>query len=349
MIEIDGSYGEGGGQIIRTALSLSCLLKKPFRIFNIRKKRKKPGLMPQHLTCVKAAQLITDAEVTGAYAGSSELLFSPHEVKGGYFSFDIGTAGSTSLVFQTLIPALAFSQQKTTLTLKGGTHVPLSPSFHYLSNVFVHFLGQLGIKVELVIESYGFYPRGGGIVRAEIFPVKNIKPLRIVERGNILQITGYSAVGNLPLSIAERQKDAFVNKINREIKNNKACLIIELVEVPSIGHGTFVYLEARSEDSVAGFTALGARGKKAEVVGEEAAEEFVKYYTTGAALDYHIADQIVLYLSLCSEESRFTTSSITNHLLTNLWVINLFHGIQYSIEGEVGEKGMVKIKSKKNK
>ena len=349
MIEIDGSYGEGGGQIIRTALSLSCLLKKPFRIFNIRKKRKKPGLMPQHLTCVKAAQLITDAEVTGAYAGSSELLFSPHEVKGGYFSFDIGTAGSTSPVFQTLIPALAFSQQKTTLTLKGGTHVPLSPSFHYLSNVFVHFLGQLGIKVELVIESYGFYPRGGGIVRAEIFPVKNIKPLRIMERGNILQITGYSAVGNLPLSIAERQKDAFVNKINREIKNNKACLIIELVEVPSIGQGTFVYLEARSEDSVAGFTALGARGKKAEVVGEEAAEEFVKYYTTGAALDYHIADQIVLYLSLCSEESRFTTSSITNHLLTNLWVINLFHGIQYSIEGEVGEKGMVKIKSKKNK
>ena len=349
MIEIDGSYGEGGGQIIRTALSLSCLLKKPFRIFNIRKKRKKPGLMPQHLTCVKAAQLITDAEVTGAYAGSSELLFSPHEVKGGYFSFDIGTAGSTSLVFQTLIPALAFSQQKTTLTLKGGTHVPLSPSFHYLSNVFVHFLGQLGIKVELVIESYGFYPRGGGIVRAEIFPVKNIKPLRIVERGNILQITGYSAVGNLPLSIAERQKDAFVNKINREIKNNKACLIIELVEVPSIGQGTFVYLEARSEDSVAGFTALGARGKKAEVVGEEAAEEFVKYYTTGAALDYHIADQIVLYLSLCSEESRFTTSSITNHLLTNLWVINLFHGIQYSIEGEVGEKGMVKIKGKKDK
>ena len=349
MIEIDGSYGEGGGQIIRTALSLSCLLKKPFRIFNIRKKRKKPGLMPQHLTCVKAAQLITDAEVTGAYAGSSELLFSPHEVKGGYFSFDIGTAGSTSLVFQTLIPALAFSQQKTTLTLKGGTHVPLSPSFHYLSNVFVHFLEQLGIKVQLVIESYGFYPRGGGIVRAEIFPVKNIKPLRIMERGNILQITGYSAVGNLPLSIAERQKDAFVNKINREIKNNKACLIIELVEVPSIGQGTFVYLEARSEDSVAGFTALGARGKKAEVVGEEAAEEFVKYYTTGAALDYHIADQIVLYLSLCSEESRFTTSSITNHLLTNLWVINLFHGIQYSIEGEVGEKGMVKIKSKKNK
>ena len=346
MIEIDGSYGEGGGQIIRTALSLSCLLKKSFRIFNVRKKRKKPGLMPQHLTCVKAAQLITDAEVTGAYAGSSELLFSPHEVKGGYFSFDIGTAGSTSLVFQTLIPALAFSQQKTTLTLKGGTHVPLSPSFHYLSNVFVHFLGQLGIKVELVIESYGFYPRGGGIVRAEIFPVKNIKPLRIMERGNILQITGYSAVGNLPLSIAERQKDAFVNKINREIKNNKACLIIELVEVPSIGQGTFVYLEARSEDSVAGFTALGARGKKAEVVGEEAAEEFVKYYTTGAALDYHIADQIVLYLSLCSEESRFTTSSITNHLLTNLWVINLFHEIQYSIEGEVGEKGMVKIKGK---
>ena len=349
MIEIDGSYGEGGGQIVRSALSLSCLFRKPFRIFNIRKGRKKPGLMPQHLTCVRAAQLISGAEVKGDHAGSTELLFSPKEVKGGYFSFDIGTAGSTSLVFQALIPALAFSQQKTILTLKGGTHVPLSPSFHYLSGIFIHFLEQLGIRVQIAIESYGFYPKGGGIVRADIFPPKNIKPLRIIGRGSILRLTGYSAVGNLPLSIAERQKDALVKRINYEIKDIKVSPLIELLEVPSIGQGTFVYLESRAQHSIAGFTALGARGKKAEVVGEEAAEEFVKYYTTGAALDYHMADQIILYLSMCNEESSFTTSAITKHLITNLWVINLFHEIQYSIEGEVGEKGMVKIKGKKDK
>ena len=262
MIEIDGSYGEGGGQIVRSALSLSCLFRKPFRIFNIRKGRGKPGLMPQHLTCVRAAQLISGAEVKGEHAGSTELLFSPKEVKGGYFSFDIGTAGSTSLVFQTLIPALAFSQQKTILTLKGGTHVPFSPSFHYLSGIFIHFLEQLGIRVQIAIESYGFYPKGGGIVRADIFPPKNIKPLRIIERGSILRLTGYSAVGNLPLSIAERQKDALVKRINYEIKDIKVSPLIELLEVPSMGQGTFVYLESRAQHSIAGFTALGARGKK---------------------------------------------------------------------------------------
>ncbi len=344
MIEIDGSYGEGGGQIVRTALSLSCLFRKPFRIFNIRKGRKKPGLMPQHLTCARAAQLISGAEIKGDHAGSTELFFSPQEFKGGYFSFDIGTAGSTSLVLQTLIPALAFSQQKTTLTLKGGTHVPLSPSFHYLNGIFIHFLERLGLKVLLSIESYGFYPKGGGIVRADIFPAKNIKPLRIMERGNFLQIKGCSAVGNLPLSIANRQKDALVKKINYEIKDIKILPAIELIEVPSIGQGTFVYIESKSEHSMAGFTALGARGKKAEVVGEETAGEFIEYYTTGAALDHHMADQILLYLSICNEESVFTTSAVTNHLLTNLWVIELFHKIQYSIEGKIGEKGIVKIK-----
>ncbi len=349
MIEIDGSYGEGGGQIVRTALSLSCLLGKPFRIFNIRKGRKKPGLMPQHLTCVRAAQLISGAEVQGDQAGSTELLFSPKEVKGGYFSFDIGTAGSTSLVLQTLIPALAFSQQKTTLTLKGGTHVPLSPSFHYLDGVFVHFLEQIGIRVQLSIESYGFYPKGGGIVRADIFPANSIRPLKVTERGNILRINGCSAVGNLSLSIAERQRNALVEKISHEIETIKTPPAIELIEVPSIGQGTFVYIESKSEHSIAGFTALGARGKKAEVVGEEAAAEFIKYYSTRATLDRHMADQIVLYLSICNEESVFTASTVTNHLLTNLWVIGLFHKIRYSIEGKIGEKGMVKIKSEENK
>ena len=147
MIEIDGSYGEGGGQIIRTALSLSCLFQKPFRIFNIRKKRRRPGLMPQHLTCVKAAQRITSAEVKGDYQKSEELIFSPGKARAGNFSFDIGTAGSTSLVLQTIIPALVFSGHKTGVTLTGGTHVPLSPSFYYLSEVFVRFLQMAGIRI----------------------------------------------------------------------------------------------------------------------------------------------------------------------------------------------------------
>lgn len=345
MIEIDGSFGEGGGQILRTALSLSSLFKKPFRIFNIRKGRKKPGLMPQHLTSVRAAQLISGAEVIGAEIGSSELIFRPRGIKGGDFFFDTGTAGSTSLVLQTIIPALIFSREKTTVILKGGTHVPFSPSFDYIAEVFVPTLKKLGIEVGITIESYGFYPKGGGKITAEIFPAKNLKPMRIIERGKVIKIRGYSSVGNLPLSIAERQKDAAIEKICHEVKDLKHLPAIETINVSTPGQGTFIYLHAESENAHAGFTALSERGKRAEVVGKEAASQFVEYYSTNAALESHLPDQIVLYLSMAGEESIFTTSCITQHLMTNLEIIGLFHKFSYSVKGAIGETGAVKIKS----
>jgi len=343
MIEIDGSYGEGGGQILRTALSLSCLYKKPFRIVNIRKGRKRPGLMPQHLTSVRAAQLLSSAEVVGDYAGSTELSFSPHEVKGGEFFFDIGTAGSTSLVLQTLIPALLFSEKKNTVILKGGTHVPYSPSFHYVEGVFIQVLKRLGIDIQLTIESYGFYPKGGGKIRAEIFPAKEIRPLRIMERGMMSGLKGYSGVGNLPLSIAERQRNALLEKIHSQIKGLRCPVDIELLNVSTPGQGTFIFLQSESEQSIAGFTSLGERGKRAETVGEETAREFINYYHSDAVFDQHLPDQIVLYLSICNKESEFTTSCITQHLMTNLWAISLFREFHYSIEGEIGKPGRVKI------
>lgn len=358
MIEIDGSYGEGGGQILRTALSLSCLLQKPFRIFNIRKGRKKPGLMPQHLTCIRAAQLLSDAEIKGDNKGSTELLFSPGQVKSGDFFFDIGTAGSTSLVLQTIILSLVFLKEKSIVTLKGGTHVPFSPSFHYLKSVFAFFLKKIGIEIQLTIDSYGFYPKGGGTVRAVIFPAQKPIPLRIKERGVMMSLSGYSGVGNLPLSIAERQRKALIKSLmthgfTREQlvippfphleKEGKRGFDIELLDVPTPGQGTFIFLRSEAEHSVAGFTSVGARGKRAEVVGEEAATEFLKYYSTVAALDPYISDQIVLYLSFSRKKSLFTTSCITQHLMTNLRVIGLFHEFCYAIEGKVGEPGEVKI------
>lgn len=357
MITIDGSHGEGGGQILRTALSLSCLFRKPFRIFNIRKGRKKPGLMPQHLTAVMAAQLLSNAEVKGNNKSSTELIFSPKEVKGGNFFFDIGTAGSTSLVLQTLIPSLVFSKEllkegkggllkeKSTITLKGGTHVPFSPSFHYLSEVFTPFLKVIGIDIRLTIYSYGFYPKGGGKVKADVFPVEEIKPLKIKERGNLLALNGYSCVGNLPLSIAERQKKALLEKIYSAEGGLRGVLPvdIELLNVPTPGQGTFVFIKSEFEHSIAGFSSLGERGKKAAAVGEEAAIEFLHYFSTGSSLDPHIADQIVLYLSLCKEQSVFTTSCITPHLMTNLWATGLFHEYSYSVKGDIGNSGTVTI------
>jgi RNA 3'-terminal phosphate cyclase (ATP) len=343
MVEIDGSFGEGGGQILRTALSLSCLFQKPFRISNIRKGRKKPGLMPQHLTGVRAAQLLSRAEVQGDCPGSMELSFSPGKVNGGSFFFDIGTAGSTMLVLQTLIPSLIFSGEKTILNLVGGTHVPFSPSFHYVRDVFLPFLKKTGIEMALSVESYGFYPKGGGRIRAELFPVKGVMPLCITDRGKMLGVNGASGVANLPLSIAERQRNAVPEKLLAHGIDYTHQEDIELMEVPSLGQGTFIFLRAESEHSIAGFTALGERGKRAEAVGDEAATELLEYLRTDAALDPHLADQIVLYLSLSKEQSLFTTCRISQHLLTNLWVIGLFHEFRYDVDGEIGTPGKVRI------
>ncbi|MEK6678633.1 MAG: RNA 3'-terminal phosphate cyclase [Nitrospirota bacterium] len=331
-IKIDGSYGEGGGQILRTSLSLSCVTKRPIEIYNIRKGRKKPGLQPQHLTCVKAAQAISDAEVQGAELQSQNLIFIPQKIKSGDYLFDVGeikgSAGSVSLVLQTVLLPLLYADAPSTVTIIGGTHVPWSPPFHYLKDVFGAAIAKMGFNIELDIERWGWYPIGGGRIRAVINPAKAFHGLNIVERGRLTAVKGISAVSNLPLSIAERQRDKGISLLNK--KGIEAE--IDIINAPSVGKGTFFFLLAEFENSIVGFSSLGAIGKRAEEVAEEACKEFFDFIEAKGAVDPHLADQLILYMSVGKGESSFTTSRITQHLLTNIWVIKQFMPVEIKIE-----------------
>ncbi len=339
MITIDGSHGEGGGQILRTAISLASIRRKPLRIIHIRANRKKPGLMPQHLAAVRAAKTIVDAEVEGDHTGSTEITFIPRTISGGSYRFDIGTAGSISLVLQTIIPILLFAQSNSSITVTGGTNLSFSPSADYLTDIFCPTLKRLGCKITLHKDHYGFYPKGGGKIRAEVIRTQALLPLMAMEAGALQSITGHSAVANLPDSIAERQKRRAV-----ELLKSVPCPVqVERIRVEGYGPGAFVFLRLQTENALAGFQALGAPGKPAEVVAAEAAEQLLDHVRTGAALDPHLADQLALYLALCGKRSIFTTSAVTRHLLTNLWVLEQFELCRYTIEGSVGSPGKVQI------
>ncbi len=329
MIRIDGSYGEGGGQILRTALSLSSLLRKPVHIYNIRKGRTSPGLMPQHLMCVKALKEITGAETRGDEKGSTDLYFSPKVIKPGAYNFDISTAGSVTLLLQAILPVLLFSGSPSVLEIKGGTHVPFSPPYDYFKEIFFTLLTRLGFNIRSDIQSYGFYPQGGGMVKVEVKPTGGCTHINLVERGSVEEIIGISAVGGLPLSIAERQKKQAETILASEGLSPQ----IKTLSVPTPGKGTYLFLKVVAENTVAGFSSLGAIGKRAETVGEEAAKETIHYLHSGACLDCHLADQILIYITCIGGHWRFSTSEITNHLKTNLWVIQRFINIEYVIDG----------------
>jgi RNA 3'-terminal phosphate cyclase (ATP) len=340
MVEIDGSFGEGGGQIVRTALSLSALLGVPFRLVNIRRKRSKPGLRAQHVAAVRAVKEISDAAVEGAEIDSRTLEFRPRGRKGGTFRFDIGTAGATPLVLQALLPPLLFSSTPSRVVLTGGTHVPISPPFHFIERIFLPFLDRLGARVGARLARYGFYPGGGGEIEAEIEPCRAISPVTMTADKGGLSVTGISVVANLPLSIAERQRSAVLMELGRE--GIEAEVELKGLEAP--GPGTFVFLQAEGPGCRAGFSSIGVRGKRAEAVGAEAARELLEYCRRPGCFDPRLADQIVLYLALARGASVFATTDITPHLITNLAVIKAFAGIEYDVDSEVGRPGRVAVR-----
>ncbi len=341
MIEIDGSYGEGGGQILRTALSLSCVFQKPFRIFKIRANRKKPGLRPQHLAGVRAAKAITNAVVDGAAIGSTTLTFEPSSPRGGRYQFDVaeerGSAGSISLVFQTILLPLAFATQPSTVIIKGGTHVAWSPPFHYLDQIFIPAIEEMGIGVKADLQRWGWYPMGEGIAQFSIRPVIQLDRIFKAEKMCLKTVTAISAASNLPDHIINRQKKQLLARLSA-MGIKATC---DEIRAPSIGQGTFVFLRAQGTHSCAGFSALGAQGKPAEDVAHEVADLFSAFLSGQAAVDRYLADQLIPYMAMANADSGILTAEITSHLMTNIWVVQQFTNAKIHVEGSPGKPGLV--------
>jgi len=352
MLNLDGSYGEGGGQVLRTSLALSAITGQPVRLEKIRAGRRKPGLKPQHLASVRAAAKVCDAELEGARLDSQELTFVPRSAPtAGQYTFDVaqyakgGSAGAVTLILQTILLPLALAEGISQVTLRGGTHVAWSPPFDYVKRVYLPTLVRMGIKAKVNIERWGWYPIGGGEVKATIegqgtgkepnAPGGSLAALDLRERGTLLRVRGLSASSNLPKHIRMRQEAAAL----QVLRSNRVNARIDVLEAPSKGQGTVVFLWAELENAVAGFTSLGELGKPAERVAEEAADQLVQFVQCNAALDRHLADQMVLPMTLAAGTSRFTTEAVTQHLLTNVWVANQFFPGRIRVEGEEGQPG----------
>lgn len=339
MINIDGAHGEGGGQILRTALAMSAITGQALHIRNIRGRRPKPGLMAQHLQALEAIAAVTHARVQGGQLGSRELTFEPGPLDGGNYRFDIRTAGAVTLVAQTLVIPLSFAATASHVTISGGTHVPWSPSFHYFSWHWLRFLDRSGFRIRAKLERIGFYPRGGGRISVDVDPVATLSPLSLTARGRLRRIRGISLVGSLDLSIAERQQQQALGRL----KGLCDDVHIELQRFTSYSPGTSLLLLGEFEHTQCCYGALGARGKRAERVADEAVDALEVFLESGAAVDEHLADQLIEPLSVVGGTSELHTSRITQHLLTNIDMVRLFLPVDITVRGDIGSPGRVRI------
>jgi RNA 3'-terminal phosphate cyclase (ATP) len=339
VIVLDGSMGEGGGQILRTSLALSLITKKPFHLRRIRAKRAKPGLQPQHLMSVQAATVIGQARVRGASPGSMELVFEPGETVPGNYHFRIGTAGAAGLVMHTVYLPLALASGPSVVTIEGGTHVKSSPCFDFLRTTWQGYMAQLGLFVDLRMARPGFFPRGGGLIEARLPGGWQPRNLRLADVSTVDQAVIISAVAGLPESIARRQADRALERLRTA--NLQATI---RYETWTGGPGTMLAVELATRPVPTLFFSLGERGKPAERVADEAVDQAVVFLgTRPQGIDGHSADQIVLPMALAHEESQFKVAEITRHLLTNAQVIEQFLDKQITCEGSEGSPGWAKL------
>jgi RNA 3'-terminal phosphate cyclase (ATP) len=328
-IRIDGAAGEGGGQVLRTSLALSLVTGRPFHIERIRAGRAKPGLLRQHLTAVQAACTVGGAHVAGAELGSRELRFEPSPVKGGDYRFAVGTAGSATLVFQTLLPALLAASRTSRLMLEGGTHNPFAPTFDFLAKTFLPVLRRIGATVNTRLEAYGFYPAGGGRFVVEVEPSARLAPLTLLERG-ATRVSARALVASLPETIAKRELS-----IVRERLGLDRLVCHPLAVDGSRGPGNVLTITIESAHVTEIVTGFGVKGVAAEKVAADACEEATEYLSLDVPVGVHLADQLLLPLALGSG-GTFRTLKPTPHTATNADVIRRFLPASIEIEHEAG-------------
>lgn len=327
MIDIDGSYGEGGGQILRTSLSLAAITGKAIRIFQIRAGRQKPGLAAQHLTAVRAAATICQAQLRGDKLGSMMLEFIPgNSVQAGEYTFDVsearegGSAGTVNLVLQTILLPLALAAGDSQVTLRGGTQVPFSPPFSYIEQVYLPIVSQMGLQASVKLNAWGWYPQGRGEVHLRVTGDAKLGGINLLDRGKLREVRGLAVVTELPAHIANRMALRSENILRQaNLRNN-----IKPLRATAASTGAGIFLTAEYEHSLAGFSALGRLGLPAEKVAEKACKELLDFQEKVAPVDVHLADQLLLPSALAAEKSAYRVAEISSHLTTNIWVIQQF-------------------------
>jgi RNA 3'-terminal phosphate cyclase (ATP) len=340
MLEIDGSMGEGGGQVLRSSLALSVVSGQPFRIVNIRARRKRPGLLRQHLTAVQAAARISSAAVEGAAMGSLRLEFRPAAILPGQHAFAVGTAGSTTLVFQTVLPALITAGAPSRLSFEGGTHNPLAPPFDFLEKCFLPLVNRMGPRVSATLERHGFYPAGGGRFTVEIEPAERLEPLQLAERGEVRRRRARVLIADLPRDIAEREAREVAALTGWEASS----VAIEEVK-GSRGPGNVILLEIESEHLTEVIAGFGERGVRAEAVARRAVEEARRYLKAGVPAGEHLADQLLIPMALAGSGS-FSTLPLSRHSTTQIEVIRRFLEVDIAVERLASDQALVKVGSR---
>jgi RNA 3'-terminal phosphate cyclase (ATP) len=384
MLTIDGSTGEGGGQVLRTALSLAAILSQPIQIINLRAGRKQPGMRPQHVQAVRAAAALCNARLEGMHEHSRDLRFEPQTPpQAGSYHFEIGTAGAATLVLQTLLLPLVAAGGPSTVVVRGGTHVAWSPPFDYVEQIYLPALAALGIDGQVELVQWGFYPKGGGEIRATIQPspalagpdlspalagldlspalaglrpsqpapvsppaLAGLRPSQPAPpwtqpRGELIALSVLSAAANVGNQVTARQASRAYNRL--AAARLPVTPQTRLLNPPSVGPGTCLFLLAEYERGArAGFTGYGRQGYPAERVADDAVDAFLAHHASDAAVDPHLADQLVLPLALLDRPLTFRTSQITQHLLTNIWVVEQFLGPRFTVSGQEGEPGEVR-------